>query len=111
MHPALDELGYDCRAFYVAQWDRFRDHPRGELAHSTHLYGQGSFDHRHGERPRVRVTLATGIPESVARRVNLGYLAPSAVDLSAWRADPNVLVVDDAGEVLHRLQPLPDKGF
>jgi hypothetical protein len=105
MHPDLVELGYHCRDFFLAHWDRYRDHARGELAHSTHLYGAGPYDPVHGERPRVRVTLATGIPEDVVARVNLGYLYPASVDVDAWRSDPDTLVVPDAGEVLYRLRP------
>jgi hypothetical protein len=104
-HPALDVLGYHCRDFFLAQWDRFRDHHRGELAHSTHLFGAGTYDPVQGERQRVRVTLATGIPEDVVRRANLGYLDPTDVDLVAWEADADALVVPDAGEVLFRLRP------
>jgi nickel-dependent lactate racemase len=105
MHPALDELGYHCRDYFLAQWDRFRDHPRGELAHSTHLYGAGTYDPVTGaEHPRARVTLATGIPEALTRQVNLGYLPPASIDVEAWAADPDTLVVPDAGEVLYRLR-------
>ena len=66
---------------------------RGELAHSTHLFGAGTYDPVHGERQRVRVTLATGIPEDVVVRANLGYLDPASVDVARWRADPGALVV------------------
>lgn len=105
MHPALDELGYHCRDYFLAHWDRYRDHPRGELAHSTHLYGAGTWDPLAGERPRVRVVLATGIPEAVVRRANLGYRDPASVDPADWADDPDALVVPDAGEVLYRLRP------
>jgi hypothetical protein len=81
-----------------------KDLPRGELAHATHLFGAGTYDPVHGERQRVRVTLATGIPEEVVRAANLGHLALGEVDLDALRADPDTLVVPDAGEVLHRLR-------
>lgn len=105
MHPAVEELGYHCRDYFLQQWDRFRDHPRGEIAHSTHLYGAGTYDPATGiETPRARVTLATGIPEAVARRANLGYLDPTSIDVEAWAADPHTLVVPDAGEVLYRLR-------
>ena len=57
-----------------------------------------------GERCRLRVTLATGIPEDVVRRANLGYLDPAAVDLEAFRADGETFVVPEAGEVLFRLR-------
>jgi lactate racemase len=103
MHPRLREVGYHCRDFFLAQWDRYRDVAPGDLAHSTHLFGAGTYDPVAGEQQRVRVTLATGIPEDVVTRVNLGYLAPDAVDPDTWAADPGTLVVPDAGEVLYRL--------
>jgi hypothetical protein len=103
-HPGLNEVGYHCRDFFLAQWDRYRGYPRGELAHSTHLFGAGTYDPVQGERQRVHVTLATGIPEDVVKRANLGYLHPADVDIAAWEADPEALVVHDAGEVLYRLR-------
>jgi nickel-dependent lactate racemase len=103
MHPALMDIGYHCRDFYLADWERYRHYPRGELAHSTHLFGAGTYDTVQGERQRVRVTLATGIPQSVVRRANLAYLDPASINLDDWKADALALVVPDAGEVLYRL--------
>lgn len=103
-HPGLDAIGYHCRDWFLAHWDEVKDLPRGELAHSTHLFGAGTYDPVGGEHQRVRVTLATGIPEDVVRNANLGHLAPATVDLDALRADPDTLVVPDAGEVLFRLR-------
>ncbi len=104
MHPRLLDIGYHCRDFFLAHWDRYDDVPRGELAHATHLFGAGTYDPETGEHQRVRVTLATGIPEAIVRRVNLGYLAPEAVDPAGWASVPGTLVVPDAGEVLYRLR-------
>ena len=44
MHPRLREIGYHCRDFFLAHWDRYREVPLGELAHSTHLFGAGTYD-------------------------------------------------------------------
>lgn len=104
MHPGLLQVGYHCRDFFLADWQKFRDLPRGELAHATHLYGAGTYDPEGGETERVRVTLATGIPEEVVRSVNLHYRDPATIDVSEWEADPDALVVPDAGEVLYRLR-------
>ncbi|GEA89081.1 lactate racemase domain-containing protein [Cellulomonas cellasea] len=104
MHPQILEIGYHCRDYFVKQWDRFAHLPWGDLAHSTHLRGQGTYDDVHGERCRVTVTLATGIPEDVVRAANLDYLDPAEVDVDAWAQDPGTLVVPQAGEVLHRLR-------
>lgn len=103
-HPEIADIGYHCRDYFVQQWDRFRHLHWGVLAHSTHLRGAGTYDPEQGERLRVRVTLATGIPEDVVRRANLGYLDPAAVDVEAFRADGETFVVPNAGEVLYRLR-------
>lgn len=103
-HPAIAQIGYHCRDYFVKQWDRFSGQHWGDLAHSTHLRGAGTWDEVNGERDRVTVTLATGIPEHLTRAVNLDYLDPAQVDPAAWAADPDTLVVPDAGEDLYRLR-------
>ena len=104
MHPEIEEIGYHCRDYFLKQWDRFAHHHWGVLAHSTHLRGAGTYDPEHGEHGRVTVTLATGIPEKVVRAANLDYLDPASVDLDLLAADPDTLVVAQAGEVLYRLR-------
>ena len=104
MHPVIGEIGYHCRDYFLGQWDRFSGYHWGDLAHSTHLFGAGTWDHEHGERGRVRVTLATGIPEDMTRAANLDYLDPALVDIAAMTADPDTLVLPQAGEVLYRLR-------
>jgi hypothetical protein len=104
MHPTITEIGYHNRDYFLGQWERFKQQPWGDLAHSTHLRGQGTWDAAHGERNRVAVTLATGIPEDVVRAVNLNYLDPASVDIAAYQADPDTFVVPHAGEVLYRLR-------
>jgi lactate racemase len=104
MHPEINDIGYHCRDYFLKQWDRFKHLHWGVLAHSTHLRGAGSYDDRRGERLRVTVTLATGIPEPVVGAANLSYLDPAEVDIAAYRADPDTLVVPNAGEVLFRLR-------
>ena len=104
MHPHIADIGYHCRDYFVGQWERFKDTPWGDLAHSTHLRGAGTYDPVDGERLRVTVTLATGIPEAQVRAINLDYLDPAEVDPTDWATDPDTLVVPQAGEVLYRLR-------
>ncbi len=111
-HGALiEEIGYHCRDYFLAQWDKFRGYPGGILAHSSHVKGLGKYDApTHTESPRIQVTLSTAIPEVRCRRVNLGYLDPTSVDRSEWegREDEGVLVVPRAGEMLYRVgEPAP----
>lgn len=101
----LDEVGYHVRDYFVKQWERFRHVPGGILAHSTHVKGAGSYDAATGiETPRIRVTLATGIPEPRCRQINLGYLDHHSIDPQAWadREAEGILLVPHAGEVLFR---------
>lgn len=104
-HPEILEIGYHCRDYFVTQWASFEDVHWGVLAHSTHLAGQGTYDDATGtERLRIHVTLATGIPEDVCRQIGVGYLDPASVDLEALEAEPGVVVIRNAGEVLYRLR-------
>jgi lactate racemase len=105
MHPSLMEIGYHNRDYFVKQWEKFKDHPWGDLAHSTHLRGQGTYDVETGEEHnRVTVTLATSIPRAEVEAVNLRWMDPADVDIDAMEADPEVMVVHNAGEVLFRLR-------
>lgn len=101
-HPEMESIGYHCLPYFTEQWDRFRDMPGGLLAHSTHLRGAGTYDTIGGERCRIRVTLATGIPEERVRAAGLDYLDPASVDPADF-AGPGSLYIENAGEVLYRL--------
>ncbi len=103
----IEEVGYHCRDYFVAQPERFAGYAGGVLAHSTHVKGQGTYDAATGvETPRVTVTLATGISAERCKRINLGYRDPASIDVAAWqrREDAGVLVVPRAGEMLYRLK-------
>ncbi len=93
----IDEIGYHCRDYFLAQWDRFGHYPGAILAHSTHLRGQGTWDAGRGiETLRIQVTLATGISEEHCKRLNLGYRNPQTINPDEWCVIPN------AGETVYR---------
>ncbi len=104
----LLEVGYHCRDYFLKQWDRFKHHPWGVLAHSTHVRGLGTFEGG-TENCRARVTLATAIPERVCKQINLGYRDPKSVRKEdfADREDEGVLLVPKAGEMLFHLKKPP----
>jgi nickel-dependent lactate racemase len=102
----LDEIGYHCRDYFLAQWDRFGGYPGGILAHSTHVKGRGTFDaDQRVEEPRIKVTLATGIPKEQCEQLSLSYLDPATVDLGAWSTatESAECMVPRAGELLFRV--------
>jgi nickel-dependent lactate racemase len=101
----IREIGYHVRDYFLSQWDRFAHLPKGVIAHSTHLRGVGTY--RDGvERPRIRVTLATGISAAECAHINLGYADYRTIDPAALAAaqDPQTLVIPRAGEYLYRLR-------
>ncbi len=101
----LDQIGYHTRDYFLKQWDRFKDFPRGVLAHSTHVKGIGTF--KDGvEKPRVHVVLATRIPKSRCDKINLGYRDPDSIQIADYenKQREGILVVQHAGELLHRLK-------
>jgi len=103
----LEEIGYHCRDYYLAQWDKFKGYPGGVLAHSTHLKGLGEYDpSTQVEKPRIKVTLATGISAERCQRINLGYMDPKEIKINEWqdREDEGILVVPKAGETLYQLK-------
>jgi nickel-dependent lactate racemase len=103
----IKQIGYHVRDYFVKQPGKFAGIPGGVLAHSTHLRGKGTYDPVSGiESPRIRVTLATGIPEAECKAVNLGYRDPASIHIDEWlaRQDENLLVVPRAGEFLYRIK-------
>ena len=102
-HHEIYEIGYHCIDYFTKQWDRFKNVPKGVLAHSTHVRGAGTWDEQTGEQNRITVTMATRIPPEVCAQVNLGYLDPDTVDLAALAQEPGTTVVENAGEVLFKL--------
>ena len=104
MHGRLiRQIGYHVRDYFTAQWERFRHLPWGVVAHSTHVKGGGTYEGG-VERPRINVTLATGIPADECRALNLGYRDPASIDPASFgnREAEGVLLVPKAGEYLYR---------
>ena len=101
----IRRLGYHCRDYFLKQWDKFKDESWGVLAHSTHVYGGGTYE-KGVEKPRAQVVLATGIPETVCRQINLGYRDPKTIRKEdfANREEEGILLVPKAGENLYRLE-------
>lgn len=100
----LARVGYHVRDWHLARWDELSATPWRVLAHSTHLKGDGAYDPVAGERPRVRVTLATGIDRATCAAHGLAYADPAVIARElAGPPRPGTFVERDAGERLYRL--------
>ena len=100
----IEQVGYHTRDYFLKQMDKFAGIPRAVLAHSTHVKGIGTYIDG-VEKPRINVVLATGISKGCCEKVNLGYMDYKQINTADYenREDEGVLVVQNAGEVLHRL--------
>ena len=103
--PIIEEIGFHVRDYFAKQWEQFKDYPWGVIAHSTHVRGMGSYVDGI-EKPRITVTLATGIARDRVERVKLNYRDPATIDPQDWanREDEGILLVPHAGEILYRLK-------
>jgi nickel-dependent lactate racemase len=104
----IEELGYHTRDYFLKQWDKFKHYPWGVLAHSTHVRGIGTYENG-VEKGRVKVVLATGIPEAICRKINMGWMDYRTINPAdyAGREDEGILYVPKAGEILYRLKHAP----
>lgn len=105
----LETIGYHTRDFFLAQWEAYKTFPWGVVAHSTHVKGAGTYENG-VETPRMEVILATGIPEEVCRKVNLGFMDHREIRREdyAGREGEGVLYVPKAGEILYRVGKTPE---
>jgi hypothetical protein len=99
----LMRLGLHVRDFFLDHMEEYDGLSRTAMAFATLIKGDGTY--KGGvEEPRIEVVLATGIPEEICRRLNIGYCDPRDIDPAEWegREADGVHVIRDAGEVLHR---------
>lgn len=105
----IEAIGYHVRDYFLKQWQQFKDHPWGVLAHSTHVRGIGTFEDG-VEKPRVKVTLATQISPERCAAINMSYRDPATINPADFqnREDEGILYVAKAGEMLYRLKDAPN---
>lgn len=100
----IEEVGYHVRDYFTKQWEQFKHLPWGVLAHSTHVRGGGTFENG-VEKPRVKLTLATGLSPHICEKINVDYRDPATINVESFadREEEGVLLVRKAGEQLYRL--------
>src|SRR6267378_1005421 len=112
--PQLDQLsathGHLIEKYGYAPLEQVREMVEGSdelranlcvAAHLAHVSYGSSRDAAGQLTPRYRITLASAVSEEACRRVNLGFLDHRSFRLEDYQADPDTLVVDDAGRDLY----------
>lgn len=105
----IEKVGYHTRDYFLKQQEKFKDVSGCIMAHSTHVKGIGTFSEG-VENPRINVILATGIPEQVCKKINLGYMDYRDINIADCQEKRDTIVVEKAGEILYRLKDgsIPD---
>lgn len=107
----IKKMGYHTRDYILANHDKLKKIPNVVKAHCAHVKGIGKYINGI-EYPRVKVKLATSIPESLCTSVNLGFIDYNTIDLECYRnrEEEGILVVENAGEKLykHKSGVVPD---
>ncbi|MFW6137998.1 MAG: lactate racemase domain-containing protein [Spirochaetota bacterium] len=100
----IEKIGFHIRDYFTAHLESYRDVPRAVMAYSSLVKGAGTYINGK-EKPRVRVVLSSGVPEEKCRQLNLDYMDPGSIDVSAWEnsQDEGVRVVHNSGEILFRV--------
>jgi len=74
-------------------------------AHLAHVSYAGRTLEDGRIEPRFRITLASRVPQEICRRVNLGFADHASLDVTAYRTEPDTLVVENAGRDLYLVEP------
>eukprot|EP00913_Durusdinium_trenchii_P028292 g26520.t1 len=98
----IEKIGYHVRDYFTKQPERFREIPRGVLAHSTHVRGGGTYENG-VEKPRVQ-----------AAELILRYYRVEGLDVERKADESPVTIADRGAEELLRkriTQAWPDDGI
>ena len=101
----IGRVGFHVNEYHLAHLDRYAGVSRTALGYSALVKGAGTY--RDGiERARVRIILASGVPEETCRRLNIDWMDPAEVRVADWenREAEGLFVVHNAGEVLYRVR-------
>lgn len=110
VHQAtVEALGYHLRDYFLAHWARYAHLPRAVMAYSVIVKGEGRYVDG-VEYPRIRVAFALRISRAACAAAGIGYVDPATINPDDWRGREaeGVLLVERAGELLHRLADEPE---
>ncbi len=103
MEKSIKDLGYHCKDYVNQYIKKVPDISRNVAAHVINVRGSGRYEPKTGEENcDFKITLATGIPESVCQDVGLGYRDPDSVRREDFSGD-NQLWIEHGGKYLYKL--------
>jgi lactate racemase len=99
----IEQAGYHVKDYFAHRLDKFLNISGTVLSHLIAVKGTGIYENGI-EKPRINVVLATQIPKTKCRDVNLGYMDYNDIRVEEWenRENQGILVIHDAGEVLYK---------
>ena len=104
MDTALRQIGYHCKGYVVHYLNSNPGFSRNVAAHVINVRGPGTYNPKTGkEEFTFRVTLATGIPEDICKKVGLDYRDPNSVHKEDFKG-PGKLWIQNGGKYLYDIK-------
>ena len=104
MNNELHKAGYHCKGFIIEYLKDNPDLSRNSAAHLINVAGPGIFDKkRNTEKLKLKITLATAIPEKVCKALGLGYRDPASIKKEDFKG-PGKLWIEEGGKYLYDLK-------
>jgi len=104
MENSIKKLGYHCKDYVCQYLDKYQEISRNVAAHVINVRGPGFYNQKTGKEDcDFKVTLATGIPETICHNVGLGYRNPASIKKKDFLGI-NQLWIEHGGKYLYKLK-------
>lgn len=104
MDQSMRDLGYHGKEYVHEYLQKYPDTSRNVAAHVINVRGPAKYNPQTGEENfDFQVTLATGIPESICKKVGLGYRDPASIHRENF-IGPKKLWIEHGGKYLYKLK-------
>lgn len=104
MNQDMKTIGYHGLNYVIKYMEENPEISRSVAAHVINVRGHGSYNQETGvEDFDFQVTLATGIPEKVCKKVNLGYRDPASIKKDDFMGSKK-LWIEQGGKYLYKLK-------
>lgn len=94
-------LGYHCKDYVLEFMKSKPEFNKNAASHVINITGEGTYDIKNKkENKKLKITLATSIPEAICKRVGLGYIDPAKIQKKDFLGE-DMLWENEGGKYLY----------